>query len=294
LATENIIPMPQNLIPLARHLHRARLLCFGLVFPTFVLGCDGDELPPRQKVAPSGAVPEAVKVGAQRATLGTHLGQLRNRVEVAAFKIAKRPVSVAEYKQCVDAGGCAKPSATWPACQPDRGVDGATFSASGSAANAIPLTCATPEEASKYCEWVGGTLPRGEQLLLAARGPEVKKYAWGSAPLSCELHWRQSKDTDAEEACCGSTCSSLSESVLGTRPAGASPLGLEDVLVTWGELIASSTSLHECRGKRGCVLTASSPGALDNVLPLPEEPADDDQSVHVPAASFRCVWGVEQ
>ena len=181
---------------------------FGLVsLLCACVSCESDPVQPQSSAprAPDDAVPESVAVTGGRVTLGTQLGRLRSVVDVGPFRIARTPVTVGQYRQCVDAGVCAAPSWDSVACRNGRGIDPTTYSTDEAGAQ-LPLTCATHDQAAKYCEWVGGTLPTAKEWLLAARGPEVRRFAWGDEWPTCERHFRAEFDAETT-SCCGRTAS---------------------------------------------------------------------------------------
>jgi formylglycine-generating enzyme required for sulfatase activity len=118
-------------------------------------------------------------------------------VEVAAFELARTPVTNAEYAAFVADGGAAAP-AHWPS--PDD----------------HPVTFVDWFDASAYCAWAGGRLPTEVEWEKAAAGPEGRRYPWGD-------------DEDATRAAIGSGMKDGSTRPVGSHPAGASPYGLQDM-----------------------------------------------------------------
>jgi hypothetical protein len=241
--------------------------------------------------APSDAIPNRVDLAEVEATIGFDLGSLRSTRQIGSFSITATPVSVASYRRCVAAGVCDRPG--WfgaLGCDPaGPHADGPTFrdELSDDQASRTPLTCVSPDQAQRYCKWLGARLPSFEQWVLAARGKNVTRFAWGTEPADCERHWRESLDVPA---CCGETCSA---DVLGRRPESKSPLGLQDVLVTRGEMLRSTKDSMPpaCRSaRRGCVVTGLVPGAIDSVIGIPDADPAPEQRRRVPISSFRCVW----
>jgi hypothetical protein len=271
-------------------------LCGAVALCAVLAACGKDDGSARP-VAPPDAVPERVALNGEHVELGTKLGTLRKALQVSAFQITKSPVTVAEYRRCVDAKACATPSASWPTCQAaPSGVDGPTYGPETLESTSLPVTCVTPEQAEQFCSWVGGSLPRLDQFTLAARGPEVRRFAWGDEPATCEHHWRQSFNYAEEKACCGLDCTSLEVPALAETAKGVSPRGLEAVLAARGEIISADAvpGMNSCGvGARACVVTGQEPGAIDTVVAIPADRLHDAAAWYVPPAGFRCVWGVK-
>lgn len=237
--------------------------------------------------APRDAIPEAVAVAGGQLTEGVKTGNIRSKRDVEPFTITKYPVTVAQYRQCVDSRYCATPSLAEGGCQapvgPTPRVDGATY---GLGDDQLPLTCVSAAQASRYCSWVGGRLPTTAEWQLAARGPQVRRFAWGDDAPSCERHWRLAFSTKAG-ACCGKDCAAQGVGRVGLAPGGSSPSGVLDVLTTRAEILATDKDCPwpSCRGSKGsCLVTGSAPGAIDAFLP-----GSLESTSGVPAG-FRCVW----
>lgn len=96
-------------------------------------------------------------------------------VGLSAFAIDAYEVTRGAYVACVDAGGCS-PVPTH--------CDNLFLDFPGDAEQ-IPAVCATWQQASDYCAWVGGRLPRETEWEKAARGDDGATWAWGAAPPSC-------------------------------------------------------------------------------------------------------------
>ena len=134
------------------------------------------------------ALPEAVAVPAATIESG-FASDVRHdtHIDVAAFRIAKRPVTVSQYQRCVVAGACTEPASkahvctSWnadydPRPSPYREyLDRPTYGVSGD----LPVTCVQFAQAAQYCAWVGGQLPTLPQWWAAARGEKATRYSWG-------------------------------------------------------------------------------------------------------------------
>jgi serine/threonine-protein kinase len=130
----------------------------------------------------------------------------QRQVTLAAFWIDRYEVTNSRYAQCVQAGKCA------PAHR--RGVDRPGYYADTDAP-LQPVVGVTFKDASDYCAWVGRRLPTEAEWEKAARGTDGRIYPWGGQPPTCELaNFNQ--------------CDKVALPV-GSRPAGRSPYGAEDM-----------------------------------------------------------------
>ena len=150
-------------------------------------------------------------------------------VTSAAFKLGKTPVTVAEFKKCVEAGKCTSEhyytNSTNSSC--NYGND--------SKAN-HPMNCVDWSGAKEYCEWIGGRLPTEEEWEYASthNGTEHLNtlYPWGdNSPTSSTANYNFNVDSTTE--------------VGRYSPAGDSPLGLVDMagnVCEWTDSLYSSGS----------------------------------------------------
>ncbi len=91
----------------------------------------------------------------------------RRQIEIAAFKLARYPVTNTEYKQFVmQTGYDHPPLLDHPIFgQPQHPVVGVNW-----------------EDASNYARWVGGRLPSEAEWEYAAKGGKEQAFPWGSQP----------------------------------------------------------------------------------------------------------------
>jgi formylglycine-generating enzyme required for sulfatase activity len=101
-----------------------------------------------------------------------------------AFEIHRTEVSVAQYKACVDAGGCTPPSTRpeWPGASAAEKRQWSAFCNWGKPDKANhPVNCVDWKQARAYCQWQGGRLPTEAEWELAARGTDGRTYPWGNS-----------------------------------------------------------------------------------------------------------------
>lgn len=232
---------------------------------------------------PPASMPASASVPASKLTEGFYYGRLRQSRNVAALKLAVLPVSVGEYRQCVASRACAKPAddcasggsepMRWPnASSPDAAAE-------------LPALCVGQKQAAQFCAWVGGRLPNLREWLLGARGPEVRRFAWGDEFGSCEQH---PLARPAHAPCAREEASRVG---VGLHPSGASPFGLQDVLLAPGELVAADEDsvFGACAPpNEGCVVTGSVRGAIESAEPLRR-----GSSLRRTPYAFRCAWSAE-
>ena len=209
-------------------------------------------------------------------------------VAIEAFKMARTPTTVAQFKACVDAGACTVDNyytvASSLYCNYNR----------GDAWLDHPMNCVNWHGANEYCAWIGGRLPTEHEWQYAAthNGVEATEttYAWGNdAPTHCG-------HANYYDSATSMHCNGLTEvsSFVGTAPVGMyspkgdSPLGLQDItgnVWEWtGTLYSATSSTYILKG-----------GSWDNYV------SDLPVSVHINGTptggnnynGFRCVADVD-
>ena len=249
----------------------------------FAIGCDDERgaRPPRPD-----EIPVLVSVPAGRATIGLELGIQRQERMIEAFRITKYPITVKRYRQCIAAGACEPPGLANYECavgSEHAPLRGPTFHVADG--DDLPMTCVTPEQAIGYCRWLGGALPDDSRWLVAARGTSVRRYPWGSTLDACEQH--------PEARLRGKRCdvSDPTRFRVGRHREGASPMGLEDVLSTPAELVATSATSQSSAcapGVTACLVRGLSPGAIDGF-----SSASSGDQRGTPDFGFRCALEVK-
>ncbi|MGH7440133.1 MAG: SUMF1/EgtB/PvdO family nonheme iron enzyme [Polyangiaceae bacterium] len=261
-----------------------RWATFSLASGSLSLACGTSG---KQVLAPPDAIPAKVTVAGGIMHNGAALEAIRSTSTLASYSISRTPTTVKQYGQCVSAGACSPPSVKDGPCKGFGANAGATFGQK-KAAQDQPVTCVTSDDANKYCSWVGGRLPTSSEWLLAARGPEVQRFAWGLTPATCA----QRADHVPMLDCCGEACESEVATAVGRHSAGNSPSGMSDVLLAPSELIAGDTSSPEpaCSPPaRSCIVAGMQPGGIDTFMVAPK--AEHNSTItRFFATSFRCAW----
>jgi formylglycine-generating enzyme required for sulfatase activity len=138
----------------------------------------------------------------------------RHEIYLDAFWIDRTEVTNAQYRKCVEAGVCEKPTTCdW----------GAPTYNDGSKVD-HPVVCVDWNAARTYCQWAGKRLPTEAEWEKAARGTDGRIYPWGNAfdgrrvnfcDINCEFgHNNKDWDDGYAEA-----------APVGSYADGASPYG---------------------------------------------------------------------
>ncbi len=98
-----------------------------------------------------------------------------HNVVIKTFEISKTLVTVEQYTECMNKGGCTPPGAggqcNWGAKGRER----------------HPINCVDWDQANQYAKFMGGRLPSESEWEYAARGGGKKqKYPWGDDAPTCE------------------------------------------------------------------------------------------------------------
>jgi len=126
----------------------------------------------------------------------------QHRLYLPEFRIARVPVTVAQYKQFVDVRGHIFPG-DWQNGQIPAGKEN------------HPVVYVNWHDAQAFCEWAGARLPTEAEWEKAARGTDGRIYPWGNQPphaTSCNFNSNVNNTTP-----------------VGHYPNGASPYGMLDM-----------------------------------------------------------------
>lgn len=156
--------------------------------------------------------------------MGTTLDDPNDRMHQVTitkpYCIDRTPVTVAEYRNCVEAKACTAPHKPMfynyerPG-RDDHPVNGIEWS-----------------QAHVYCRWANKRLPTDAEWELAARGTDGRRYPWGNEePDDTRLHWSNSEDRDGTAP-------------VGSHPAGASPYGVLEMFGNVSQWVADWDSNH--------------------------------------------------
>jgi hypothetical protein len=262
-------------------------------------GCGRDEplVPPggTGPAGPGGGGEPGPTVNIEGRTVesGFARGHMRQSTDLDSFAISRHPVTIGEYRACERAGRCDAPRESACSDSAERAIiQRPTFRQEG-VADDVPATCMGLKGARQYCTWVGGGLPTLEQWFLAARGPKPQQYPWGNSRATCEQH---PLGLRVEAEC---PRNKVRIGPVEQHPAGVSPGGVKDVLLTPAELleISDNALFTACqtdkKGKAGddraCLVYGFAPGAIDSVAELSATAEQPDTSST--AYGFRCSWG---
>jgi len=152
--------------------------------------------------------------------------EAQHKVTLSAYFIDQTETTVAQYKACVDAGTCSKPSAVQPAA-------GATYPGLADS----PVGFVNWAQSQQYCQWrgTGFDLPTEAQWEMAARGrceengstaadsacaQAMRSYPWGEAAPDCT----RAMMVDGSAGCGTGAVGAVAQKLLGDSPFGVHDL----------------------------------------------------------------------
>ena len=180
--------------------------------------------------------------------------------DVAAFWIDKREVTVAAYRQCVEAKQCSEIVGT---PEPQNEPDAGKYCTWNQNDPQLPINCVSWSQAEAYCKWAKKRLPSDMEWEKAARGKDGRESPWGSrqniqvANIAdetlrnherWEMTWKGARDV---EITVGYTDEHMEIAPVGSYPAGASPYGVLDMSGNVWEWVADWYKKDEARYRRG-------------------------------------------
>jgi len=169
-------------------------------------------------------------------------------------------VTAAAYHACVLAGRCTPP----------RAGEDCTYGRQPH----HPINCVSFDQAKAYCSFVEKRLPSETEWELAARGPGLRRFPWGSeAPDDRRLCWKQQ-----------GTCE------VGSHPNGNTPEGLEDLAGNVWEWTTSRYCPYDqptCDDKRR-TLRGGSWGSGEPTMVTSTVRHESDEENRGATVGFRC------
>ena len=163
----------------------------------------------------------------------------RHGVYLDDFFIDKYETTVAEYLECVKAGKC----------EEKRAKDGERDYDKQENWN-HPISSVDWHQAKAYCQWLEKRLPTESEWEKAAIGMSGRKYPWGMERAGCEYAVIENSEDEENRSILslhrylhyqtlrGSGCGGDNTWPVGSKPEGASPYGVMDMIGNVSEWIS--------------------------------------------------------
>jgi sulfatase modifying factor 1 len=156
-------------------------------------------------------------------------------MSLPAFRIDRTEVTVAAYKQCVDADRCSSAGVEMPYVNGKEVAAAAGWCNWGKGRDDHPMNCVDWNQARTYCAWTGKRLPTEQEWEKAARGTDGRKYAWGNEGYGNRKVANIADETAKRSNPRWTVAAGYDDGYVGTSPvgkfpAGRSPFGAEDMI----------------------------------------------------------------
>ena len=176
-----------------------------------------------------------------------------HRVRLTPYCIDELEMTVAQYKECSDRGGCRRAGKenVWPGISDvQRTIYDPLCNIADPVGKAThPINCIDWDQAREACESRGGRLPTEAEWEFAARGSDGRVYPWGDEPPSalllnacgkeCVAWQKKHHDPDNTPALMYDEDDGFpNTSPVGSFPKGKSRYGLQDVVGNVWEWVA--------------------------------------------------------
>jgi formylglycine-generating enzyme required for sulfatase activity len=176
-----------------------------------------------------------------------------HRVRLTPYCIDELEMTVAQYKECSDRGGCRRAGKenVWPGINDvQRKIYDPLCNVADPVGKAThPINCIDWDQAREACESRGGRLPTEAEWEFAARGPDGRVYPWGDEPPNalllnacgkeCVAWQKKHRDPDNTPALMYDEDDGFpNTSPVGSFPKGKSRYGLQDVVGNVWEWVA--------------------------------------------------------
>lgn len=206
-------------------------------------------------------------------------------VSTLATQTRRTEVTVAQFKACMDDGGCGQ-TKDWDQC--NWGKPGK---------EQYPANCLWWAQADGYCKWAGKRLPTEAEWEKTARGTDGRTYPWGNQPVTCDYAVIATTQFGLVEG-----CGTGGSWAVGKKPKGDSPYGLHDMSGNVSEWVAdwwkndyyAVSPLYNPQGPTTSSSKVLRGGSFKDVTHYmrASERHDDGNGPLVTSVDygFRCVW----